>query len=179
VTDDLKRWRLTVALRWVLALPHVFVLAAWLAIAFPVGIVNWFITLFRGRPSAGVHAWMSRLVRYQVHVNAYLYLAADPFPSFRGWPGRYPIDLAISPPVEQARLKTLFRIVLVIPAYVFAYVLSQIVSLVGFLGLFYALATGRYPKGFRDLSTYCLRFQAQTIGYLFLLTDKYPTLANN
>jgi hypothetical protein len=179
VTDDLKRWRLTVALRWVLALPHLFVLLAWLYVALPVAIVNWFITLFRGRPSAGVHAWTSRLIRYQVHVNAYLYLVADPYPSFRGWPGRYPIDLAIGPPTEQARLKTLFRIVLVIPAYVFAYVLSYVVSIVGFLGLFYALATGRYPKGFRDFSTYGLRFQAQTFGYLFLLTDKYPTLASS
>jgi 2-(1,2-epoxy-1,2-dihydrophenyl)acetyl-CoA isomerase len=178
VTDDLKRWRLTVALRWLLALPHLLVLPAWLFIAVPVAIVNWFITLVRGRPSAGVHAWTSRLVRYQVHVNAYVYLVADPYPSFRGWPGRYPIDLAIGPPTEQARLKTLFRIVLVIPAYVFAYVLSYVVSIVGFLGLFYALATGRYPRGFRDFSTYSLRFQAQTFGYLFLLTDKYPTLAS-
>ena len=179
VNDDLKRWRLTVALRWLLALPHVFVLSAWLLIAFPVAIVNWFITLFRGRPSAGVHAWVSRLVRYQLHVNAYLYLVADPYPSFRGWAGRYPVDVAIAPPTEQARLKTLFRIVLVLPAYAFAYVLGQIISLVAFLGMFYALATGRYPRGFRDLSAYGLRFQAQTFGYLFLLTDKYPTLANN
>jgi 2-(1,2-epoxy-1,2-dihydrophenyl)acetyl-CoA isomerase len=178
MTDDLKRWRLTVALRWLLALPHLLVLTAWLFIAVPVAIVNWFITLVRGRPSAAVHAWTSRLIRYQVHVNAYVYLVADPYPLFRGWPGHYPIDLAIAPPTEQARLKTLFRIVLVIPAYVFAYVLSYVVSIVGFLGLFYALATGRYPRGFRDFSTYGLRFQAQTFGYLFLLTDKYPTLAN-
>jgi 2-(1,2-epoxy-1,2-dihydrophenyl)acetyl-CoA isomerase len=179
VTDDLKRWRLTVALRWLLALPHLFVLVGWLTIAFPVTIVNWFITLVRGRPSAGVHAWTSRLVRYQVHVNAYTYLAADPFPSFRGWPGRYPVDVAIAPPTDQARWKTALRIVLVIPAYAFAYVLSQVIQLVGFLGLFYAVATGRYPRGFRDFSVYCLRFQAQTFGYLFLLTDKYPTLAND
>jgi 2-(1,2-epoxy-1,2-dihydrophenyl)acetyl-CoA isomerase len=178
VTDDLRRWRLTVALRWLLALPHLLVLSAWLLVAFPVTIVNWFITLFRGRPSSGVHAWTSRLVRYQVHVNAYLYLAADPYPSFRGWPGRYPVDIAIAPPGEQARLKTLFRIVLVIPAYAFFYVLSQVLSIVAILGTFYALATGRYSRGFRDFSAYCLRFQAQTFGYLLLLTDKYPTLAN-
>jgi 2-(1,2-epoxy-1,2-dihydrophenyl)acetyl-CoA isomerase len=179
VSDDLKRWRLTVALRWLLGLPHLLLLVAWIYVAVPVAIVNWFITLVRGRPSAGVHAWTSRLIRYQVHVYAYLYLVADPYPSFRGWPGRYPVDLAIGPPAEQARLKTLLRIVLVIPAYVFAYVLTYVVQIVAFIGGFYALATGRYPKGFRDLSTYGLRFQAQTFGYLFLLTDKYPTLANN
>ncbi len=178
VNDDLKRWRLTVALRWLLALPHLFVLVAWTYVALPVAIVNWFITLVRGRPSAGVHAWMSRFIRYQVHVNAYTYFVADPYPSFRGWAGRYPIDLAIAPPAAQVRWKTALRILLVIPAYVFTAVLGYMLALVGFIGGFYALATGRYPRGFRDLSAYCLRFQAQTFGYLFLLTDAYPTLAN-
>jgi hypothetical protein len=144
----------------------------------PVTVVNWFIALVRGRPSAGVHAWASRFIRYQAHVNAYVYLVADPYPSFRGWPGRYPVDLAIAPPAEQARWKTLLRIVLVIPAYVFATVLGYVLFLVAFIGAFYALATGRYPRGFRDLSAYCLRFQAQTFGYLLLVTDRYPTLAS-
>ncbi|HEX4679100.1 MAG TPA: DUF4389 domain-containing protein [Gaiellaceae bacterium] len=178
MTDDLKRWRLTVALRWLLVLPHWLVLAGWTYIALPVTLVNWFITLVRGRPSEGVHAWMSRFIRYQAHVNAYTYLVADPYPSFRGWRGRYPIDLAIAPPTEQVRWKTLLRIILVIPAYVFMTVLGYVLFLVALLGAFYALATGRYPRGFRDLGAYCLRFQAQTFGYLLLLTDKYPTLAN-
>jgi hypothetical protein len=30
----------------------------------------------------------------------------------------------------------------------------------------------------RDLSAYCIRFQAQTHGYLLLLTDVYPSLAS-
>jgi 2-(1,2-epoxy-1,2-dihydrophenyl)acetyl-CoA isomerase len=179
VADDLKRWRLTVALRGLLAVPHWIVLTLWTYIALPVTLVNWFITLVRGRPSEGVHAWTSRFLRYQAHVYAYVYLVADPYPSFRGWPGRYPIDLVIAPPTKQARWKTLLRIVLVIPAYVFAIVLGYVLLVVSFLGSFFALATGRYPKGFRDLSAYCLRFQAQTFGYLFLLTDRYPTLAND
>ena len=178
VTDDLKRWRLTVALRVLLALPHLLVLTLWTYLALPVTVVNWFITLARGRPSTGVHAWTSRFIRYQAHVYAYVYLVADPYPSFRGWPGRYPIDLAIAPPTDQVRWKTLLRIILVIPAYVFATVLGYVLFLVAFLGGFFALATGRYPKGFRDLSAYCLRFQAQTFGYLLLVTDRYPTLAN-
>lgn len=179
VTDDLRRWRLTVALRWLLALPHWFVLALWTYLALPVAVVNWFVTLVRGRPSAGVHAWTSRFIRYQVHVNAYVYLVADPYPSFRGWPGRYPVDVAIGPPAAQSRWKTALRLVLAIPAYVFMTVLGYVMFVVAFLGSFYALATGRYPRGFRDFSAYCLRFQAQTFGYLFLVTDAYPTLASS
>lgn len=178
VGDDLRRWRTTVALRWLLALPHLLLLAAWTYVALVVGAVNWVITLVRGRTPRGVHDWFARLVRYQAHVYAYVYLVADPYPSFRGWPGTYPIDVAIDPPERQSRLKTLFRIVLVIPAWVLAAVLGYVVAFVAFIGTFVALAVGRYPKGFRDLSAYCLRYQAQTNGYLFLLTDRYPSLAS-
>jgi 2-(1,2-epoxy-1,2-dihydrophenyl)acetyl-CoA isomerase len=178
VTDDLERWRLTVALRWLLGLPHILVLGLWQYLAVPVVFVNWLISLARGRPSTGVHAWMSRFVRYQVHVYAYLFLVADPYPSFRGWPG-YPVDLVLPPPGPQARWKTLLRILLVIPAYVFAVVLSYVIYVVAFLGGLFALATGRYPRGMRDLTAYWLRYQAQTWGYLLLLTDKYPTLASS
>jgi 2-(1,2-epoxy-1,2-dihydrophenyl)acetyl-CoA isomerase len=177
VHDDLRRWRLTVAFRFLLALPHLAVLALWTYVALPVALVNWFVTLVRGTPSVGVHSWTARLVRYQTHVYAYLYLVADPYPSFRGWPGTYPVDLAIAPPAEQVRWKTAFRILLAIPAYVLATVLVYVLYIVAFLGAFYALATGRYPRGFRDLSAYCLRYQAQTYAYLLLLTDSYPTLA--
>ena len=59
-----------------------------------------------------------------------------------------------------------------------ATVLGYVLLVVAFLGGFYALATGRYPRGFRDLSAYCIRYQAQTYAYLLLLTDRYPTLAS-
>jgi hypothetical protein len=69
--------------------------------------------------------------------------------------------------------------VLAIPAYVFSTVLTYVLYVVALLGAIFALATGRYPRGFRDLSAYCLRYQAQMYGYLLLLTDRYPTLASS
>ena len=178
VADDLKRWRLTVALRWLLALPHLLVLGLWTYVLVPVWLVNWVIALVRGRPAAGLAAWASRFVRFQTHVYAYVYLVADRYPPFRGWAGTYPVDLAIDPPRPQPRWKTFLRIVLVIPAYVLTTVLQYVLIVVAFLGGIYALFMGRYPKGFRDLSAYALRYTAQTWGYLLLLTDRYPTLAS-
>ena len=52
VADDLRRWRLTVALRWLLALPHLLVLSVWTYVLVPVALVNWVIALVRGRPAA-------------------------------------------------------------------------------------------------------------------------------
>ena len=178
VTDDLQRWRLTVLFRWLLGLPLLIVLFLWELLALLVGVVNWTIALVKGRPSSGINAWMGRLVRFQTHVYAYLFLVADPYPSFRGWPG-YPVDLVLPPVSRQARWKTAIRGILVLPAYVFAYVLSNVMQVVVLLGAVFALAMGRYPRGLRDLSAYWLRYQAQMLGYLLLLTDRYPTLASS
>jgi hypothetical protein len=58
-------------------------------------------------------------------------------------------------------------------------VLQYVLAIVSFLGAVYALCLGRYPRGIRDLSAYALRYTAQTWGYLLLLTDRYPTLAQS
>ena len=178
VRDDLHRWRLTVFFRWILALPHIVVLALWGVCAYAVAIAGWFVVLVKGRLPDRMHGYLSRYLRYQAHVNAYTYLLADPYPGFRGRFGTYPIDVAIAPAMPQARWKTLVRIVLVIPAYVFAYVLSTVFQFVGLIGWIVALIIGRMPRGMRDLMAYCLRYQAQVYGYLLLLTDRYPTLAS-
>jgi hypothetical protein len=162
----------------VLALPLVAVIYYWVQLAVLLAIPNWFIALARGRPATGLCAWTERMLRLTVHVNAYTNLLADPYPSFRGWPGTYPIDLLVDPPGRQNRWKTAFRIVLVIPALVLAQVLGVVMTVVVMLGFVFALVMGRYPRGFRDLGAYTLRYSAQTLAYLFLLTDRYPTLAS-
>jgi hypothetical protein len=151
---------------------------AWQYLAFVVAVVNWVITLVRGRTPAGIHAWLARFLRYQTHVSAYTLLIADPYPGFRGWFGTYPVDLDVAPPEPQRRLVTLFRIVLVLPAYALTAVLATVVQVIAVVGWFVCLALGRMPKGMRDLSAYCLRYQAQTLAYLYLLTDRYPSLAS-
>jgi len=178
VNDDLNRSRLTVFFRLLLALPHLVVVTLWGLVTLLVVIAGWFVALVRGRLPDRMNGFIARYLRYSVHVNAYVYLAADPYPPFRGWPGTYPVDLVIAPAVPQARWKTLLRLILAIPAYVFAYVLSQIAQLIALIGWFAAVFTGRMPRGLRDLIAYALRYQAQTTGYLYLLTSRYPSLAS-
>jgi hypothetical protein len=88
------------------------------------------------------------------------------------------VDLEIDPPQPQRRFVTFFRVVLVIPAYVFATVLGTVAQVVAVIGWFASLVLGRMPKGMRDLMAYCLRYQAQTYAYLLLLTSRYPSLAS-
>ncbi len=177
VNDDLRRWRLTAALRALLVLPHVLVLLLWAVVALFVAIVNWVVTLVKGQTPPGLHAWNERFLRYWVHVNAYQFLLAEPYPRFRGWRGTYPVDLVVAPPAPQTRWKTLLRPILAIPPYIFAYVLSVVLQVVAFLGWFVAVAIGRFPRGFRDLGAYAVRYNAQTYAFLLLLTERWPSLS--
>jgi Domain of unknown function (DUF4389) len=175
--DDLRRSRLTVLVRALLAIPHLLWLALYTVAAVAVGIVNWFATLIKGRSPERIHNWLVRYVRYSIFVYAYLYLLANPYPPFHGTAGSYPIDLEVDGPETQHRLITLFRPILAIPAWVLNWIFSRVVQIVAILGWFVAIVIGRMPRGMEDLGLYCLRYQAQTTAYVSILTDRYPSLA--
>jgi hypothetical protein len=176
VTDDLRRNRLTVFFRIILAIPHLVWYSLWGIVAALATIANWVATLIKGRSPESLHNFLAAYVRYQTHVTAYVFLVADPFPGFKGRSG-YPVDVDIDGPEPQNRWKTGFRFILAIPAMILVGVLQYVYQIVGFLGWFVCLALGRMPQGMRDLSAYCLRFQAQTYAYLAVLTDRYPSLS--
>ena len=46
--------------------------------------------------------------------------------------------------------------------------------IVAFLAWFACLARGRMPSGFRDLVAYALRYNAEVLAYVLVLTDRYP-----
>jgi hypothetical protein len=71
----------------------------------------------------------------------------------------------------------LFRLVLAVPAFIFASVLQVVLYTTAFLGWFASLALGRLPEGMSELGAYCLRYQTQTAAYVLLLTSAYPSLA--
>ena len=125
VTDDLRRNRLTVFLRLLLAIPHFIWAALWGLAAGLAMIVAWFAALALGRVPDGLHNFIAGFVRYQTHVNAYFAIAADPFPSFTAAPG-YPVDLEIEPAAKQSRLTIFFRLFLAIPALIVVYVLQLV-----------------------------------------------------
>jgi hypothetical protein len=186
VSDDLERSRVSVFFRLILAIPHLIWLSLWGIAAALAVIANWFATLFAGQSPDALHNFLAAYVRYAIHVGAYLFLAAQPFPDFTGAPG-YPVDVQIAPPQPQNRWKVGFRIVLAIPAFVIAGALTSgsartyganysygLASVAALFAWFAAMAQARVPRGLRDAVAYGLSYSAQVDAYLFLLTDRYP-----
>jgi uncharacterized protein DUF4389 len=174
VNDDLRRSRLTVFFRFLLFLPHLVWLALWTVAAAVATIVGWFAALATGRMPGALHGFVAAYVRYSIHVFAYLFLIANPFPGFTGAAGSYPVDLEIDPPEPQNRWKILGRVFLAIPAFAVSGALNSALFVVGLFGWFVALATGRMPEGLRNLGAFAQRYSGQTNAYFLLLTDRYP-----
>ena len=172
--EDLRRSRLTVFFRLLLALPHIFWIVLWSVLVFFVALVGWFATLATGRLPAPLHRFLARFLRYDVHLTAFLCLVANPFPGFLGREGTYPVDLEIDPPARQHRLVTAFRLLLGLPALIAASGIGSVLYAVAFLGWFTALFTGRMPAGLERLGLWATRYTAETYGYWLLLTDRYP-----
>jgi hypothetical protein len=172
--DSVERSRLTVLFRLLLAIPHLLWLSLWTALVLVVGPFAWLLALVLGRLPAPLHRFIAAWVRYAMHVGAFLFLVGGPFPGFVGAAGRYPVDLAIDPPQRQHRLVTLFRFWLAIPALFLAASYALVAFVIGLLGWWASLFTGRMPEGLRNLGAVSLRYSGQANAYLFLLTDRYP-----
>jgi len=174
VGDDLRRSRLTVFFRLLLAIPHLVWLSLWGLVALLAAIVNWVATLIVGASPEPLHRFLAAYVRYQLQVGAYLYLVGNPFPGFTGAEDGYPLALGIAGPYRQNRWTVLFRAVLALPALLIAGVYASLLLTVALLGWFAALVTGRMPLGLRNAGALALRYLAQTYAYLLLVTAAYP-----
>jgi hypothetical protein len=174
VRDDLGRPRLLVVFRPLLAAPHLCWLALWAVAVVPAAVAAWVAALVTGRVPAPAHRFLAAFVRTTAHVSAFLHLVGRPYPGFLGREGSYPVDLTVAARARQRRLGVLGRAALALPALLLASAYALLFAVVGVLGWFAALATGRMPSGLRDLGAAALRYEAQTSAYVLLLTDRYP-----
>jgi hypothetical protein len=82
VTEPAVRDRATIAVRLILAVPHVIVLfflaLAWLLCT----IIAWFAILFTGRYPASLYPFALGVMRWMLRVEAYLLLLVDEYPPF-------------------------------------------------------------------------------------------------
>jgi len=69
VDDDLKRSRLTVFFRLLLAIPLAIWLAIWGIAVYVAVLIAWFVALFTGRLPEGLHEFIARYLRALTHLS--------------------------------------------------------------------------------------------------------------
>jgi hypothetical protein len=136
VEDDLKRTRLTVFFRLLLAIPQAIWIGLWGIAVYIAIVIAWFAGLILGRVPDGLHEFIARYLRALTHLSAYLLLLADPWPPFGGVAGSYPIDLRVDPAALQSRVTIFFRSLLAIPALLLVYVFRAVNQIIAFIGWF-------------------------------------------
>jgi hypothetical protein len=172
----LSRWRWIV--KWLLAIPHVIVLAfLWIAFVLltPVAFVA---ILTTGRYPRAIFDFNVGVLRWSWRVGYYACnaLASDRYPPFTLTHAvDYPARLDVAYPAELSRRLVLVKWwLLALPHYLIVAILSGLVSLsVGIAGLT-LLFTGRYPPGIHDLVIGMNRWTFRVVAYAALMTDTYP-----
>jgi hypothetical protein len=171
-----RRSRLTTFFRLLLVLPHLIVLWAYSLVAALAVFVAWFAIVFTARYPQGLYDFVAGFHRYYARVMGYYNLLADPYPPFSGRVDpEYPVRLEIGPPMEKYnRLLTFFRIVLLIPVWIIAYVLGIVAGAMVLLAWLVIVILGRMPEGLQRIIEYCYSYLLRAGVYASLLTEAFP-----
>jgi len=170
--------RLLPLVKWLLAIPHFFVLVFLGIGALFVHFIAFFAVLFTGRYPESLFNYMVGVLRWAWRVSAYVMLMVDPYPPFSldddpGYPARY--EIAYPESVE--RWRPLVAWLLIIPYWFVASVLAYAASIVVFIAFFAILFTKRFPEGMFSFVEVTLRWSTRAGAYAYYLVTKYPPFA--
>jgi hypothetical protein len=164
--------------KWLLAIPHYFVLC-FLGIAFVVvWIIAFFAILFTGKYPKGLFDFSAGVLRWSWRVGFYSYsaLGTDKYPPFalKSIPS-YPADLDIQYPEKLSRgLIWVKWWLLAIPHWILIEIFRDLIPILVFIAGICLLFIGRYPKDLFKLVIGLNRWTYRVVAYVSLMTDEYP-----
>lgn len=195
-TED--RNRLTTAFRFFLAIPHLVLVGAPVAMVtsldwgtergwnFEYGsggllgavacfgaVISWFAILFTGRQPEDLWKLSSFYLRWRVRAVAYLTLLRDEYPPFGE--GEYGAQLIVEMPRgERDRVSVALRLFLAIPHLIVVWLLSIAWAFTTALAWVAILLTGRYPETLYGFAIGVLAWTMRVEAYMLLMRDEYP-----
>jgi hypothetical protein len=171
-----QRSRLSTFFRLILAIPWFIVSIFWGLVALVCVVIAWFAIVFTGRYPEGLYNGVSMALRFGTRMNGFALLMTDAFPSFGGDEDpEYPVRLKIGPPLaEYSRVKTLFRIILIIPILIVLYFVQIVSRAISLLAWLVIVVTGKLPRGLFDVMRFTLAYEARASAYHLLVTETYP-----
>lgn len=171
--DQPRRWMILV--RWLLAIPQIFVASVLSDLAQLLAFLAFFVILFTRRYPESLFRLVVGCQRWQLNVMAYVLFHDGQYPPFSFDDGAYRnLTFRVERQEQYSRWLPLVKWLLAIPHLVIVALLG-VAAVFAYLGIWVAvLVTGSYPRGLFDFVVGVGRWSARVTAYLYLLTDRYP-----
>jgi hypothetical protein len=164
--------RLLIFFRWLLLIPHLFVLYFFRLAVSVTTFIAWFAILFTGSYPRGLWDFSVSYQVWSANVTAYWLMQRDEYPPFGS--GEYPVHYDLVYPERLSRLLIFVKWLLIIPHIIALAFLGIAAFFVIILTWFAILITGTNPQGLHSFLEGVSRWAQRVNAYLMLLTDRYP-----
>ena len=170
------RNRLTTFFRYIVAIPWLIVASIYGLVAEIAAVIAWFAIVFTGKYPEGLYNFNAGYLRMISRVNGFEYLLTDEWPPFGGDDAPdYNIRVGVAPPLDKYnRMKTLFRIILLIPVYLLAIIQAVILMVCTLIAWFAILFTGKLPEGLFNPMRSASAYLTRAGSYFLLMTEDFP-----
>jgi len=166
-----RQSRLKAGLRLFLALPELIALLLIYWLLYPLALASWLIIVFSGRLDRTIWGFSVAILRWVAAVLSYVTLLRDEYPGAgRGVPLRFEVAF----PARRSRVRTLFRLVLILPQLFVADLLLTPLVVGAIIAWFAIVSSGQYPEGIWRLEAGLNRWILRVAAYGLLLRDDYP-----
>lgn len=166
--------RLLIFVKWLLLIPHFFILYALGAVHGVITLIALFAILFTTKYPEGLFKIALGILRWQANVYAYFLLQRDEYPPFSWDAGEYPLTLEVEYPDSLNRWAPLYKWLLAIPNMIVLMVLGFVAFILVFFSWFAILFTGKFPSGLFDFVVGTQRWSLRLNAYIYLMRDEYP-----
>ena len=192
--QEQNRWK--TGFRLILAIPALFMDGAFTGgarsgysysggVLWTNAFLAWWACLFTGRMPEGLRDLNLVALRYGAQTGAYALLITERYPDADPFVEPTPASAPYHPvrlttdadDMSRSRLTVFFRIVLVIPHYIWLLLWSILVFLVAIVAWFAALFTARVPEGIHNFLTRFVRYYTHVIAFLVLAGSPFPGFA--
>lgn len=164
--------RLLIFVKWLLILPHAFILWAFGIFAGVCVFIGWFAVLLLGRWPEELWRIVYSYVRWNTRASIYLGMLRDEYPPFGDAP--YPMELHLEYPGEQSRLLLFGRWFLMIPLAFWLVIVGLWATVLSFIAFFAILFTGNIPEDIFESLVGVFRYSLKVTLYQYVLTDTWP-----
>ena len=161
-------------LKWILVIPHLFILYALNAVFSILSWIALFAIIFTGVYPEGLFKFNLGVRRWYANVFGYGTLIRDEYPPFSFDEGGYPVTLEIDYPKTPQRWAPLYQWILAIPHLIILWALSIAAFFAVIYGGIMVLMNGTYPDNVYKFVTGVGRWSERVMTYAYFMHNEYP-----